>query len=79
LITVQCLNECTYDLRTYYAPEIDVAGNFQTTYRWGGHSTTILKYDIPEFSSKGLTEQMEIRIEPEGDYKYLTAHISFDD
>lgn len=56
LITVQCLNECTYDLRTYYAQEVDVAGNDRAVYRWGGHSTNILKYEIPEFSTQGLTE-----------------------
>jgi len=37
-----------------------------------------LRFDIPEASSAGLTESIDIRIEPEGDYRYLEAYISFD-
>ena len=71
------MNECQYDLRTYYAPEIDITNASREVYRWGGHSSNILKYSIPLISDYGTTEQIDIRIEPEGDYKYLEAYISF--
>ena len=77
LITVHCRNECKYDLRSYYTPEIDITNANRKVKRWGGHSTAVLKFDIPRFSLEGVTEAIDIRIEPEGDYKYLEAYISF--
>lgn len=79
LVTVYCRNECDYDLRTYYAPEIDISNAKRSVKRFGGHSSNILKYFIPEFSSGGLTDTIDIRIEPEGDYKYLEVYVSFDE
>ena len=64
-------------MRSYYAPEIDITNTHRKVERWGGHSTAVLKFNIPTFSLVGVTEAVDIRIEPEGDYKYLEAYISF--
>ena len=76
LITVYCRNECEYDLRTFYAPLENINGANRRIFRWGGHSTAVLSYDIPSITTS-IVEEIDIRIEPEGDYKYIEAHISF--
>ena len=47
-----CLEECTYDLRSYYVTEYDLAQNDQSTFRWNGTSTNILK---DRFAAKKAT------------------------
>jgi len=77
-ITVRCNNECVYDLRTYYAREEDITDKQGEVYRWGGHSSAYLTYYIAEFTGAGATERIEIKFEPEGNYKYIDVFISFD-
>ena len=70
------MNECSYDLKAYYAREFELEDGERTTYRWGGHVTNIVKYTVPEVTSSGETEKFEILIEPEVDYKYLEVYLS---
>ena len=77
-VTIHCMNECTYDLRPYYAKEFNLTDSERTVFRWGGHSTNILKYKVPENTAYGATEKFEISIEPESDYKYIEAYLSHD-
>ena len=75
-ITIACMNECTYDLRAYYANEFELVDGERMVFRWGGHVTNILKYKVPETTSIGLTEKFEILIEPEVDYKFIEVFLS---
>ena len=52
-ITIACMNECTYDLRAYYANEYELIEGERMVFRWGGHVTNILKYKVPETTSIG--------------------------
>ena len=54
-ITIACMNECTYDLRAYYANEYELIDGERMVFRWGGHVTNILKYQVPENTSIGAT------------------------
>ena len=75
-ITVACMNECTYDLRAYYAQEFELNESERMVFRWGGHVTNILKYKVPEVTSIGETQKFEIRVEPEVDYKFIDVFLS---
>lgn len=77
LITVRCLNECSYDLRSFWSVEQDISNTKRKVHRWGGHSSAILSFYVPVFSNSGVTESVDIRIEPEGDYKYMEVYVSF--
>ena len=56
VISVFCMEECTFDLKAYYAPEIELQERKRQTYRWGGHSTAMLKYYVPKLSGEGFTD-----------------------
>ena len=77
-ITVFCMNECTYDLRPYYAEEYDLEDGERMVFRWGGHVTNILRYLVPDYTDIGATYKFEISLEPEIDYKYLEVYVSHD-
>ena len=72
------MQECTFDLRAYYAPEIELIGEkYRTNLRWGGHSTAILKYFIPKLSGEGgYTDSYNIKIEPEKRYTMVDTYVS---
>lgn len=70
------MNECTYDLRAYYANEFELIDGERMVFRWGGHVTNILKYKVPETTSIGTTQKFEILIEPEVDYKFIEVFLS---
>lgn len=44
-------------------------------FRWGGHVTNILRYQVPD---DGLVDKFEIKIEPEVDYKFIEVYVSHD-
>ena len=77
-ITIACMNECTYDLRAYYANEFELEEGERMVFRWGGHSTNILKYKVPDVTEVGATQKFEISMHPEVDYKYIEAYLSHD-
>ena len=52
------MNECQYDLKMYYAREFDLNDDERTIYRWGGHVTNILKYNIPDLTASGETKKI---------------------
>jgi hypothetical protein len=65
-IVVVCREECTYDLKSYYATEYNLNQNSQTPYRWNGTSTNILKYSVPKSTSSGAsTGRWKITIDPQ--------------
>ena len=70
------MNECTYDLRAFYANEFELIDGERMVFRWGGHVTNILKYKVPETTSIGTTQKFEILIEPEVDYKFIEVFLS---
>jgi hypothetical protein len=65
-IVIMCKKECTYNLRTYYVTEYDLAQNAETPFRWNGTSTNILKYSVPRTTSSGAsTSRWTVKIDPE--------------
>lgn len=77
-ITIACMNECSYDLRAYYAQEFELSDSERMVFRWGGHVTNILKYRVPETTSIGETQKFEVLVEPEVDYKFIEVFLSHD-
>lgn len=75
-ITVFCMEECTFDLRAFYAPEIELNNLERTNLRWGGHSTALLKYFVPYLSGEGFTDAVVIFIEPERPFSIVEAFVS---
>ena len=75
-ITVRCINECTYDLRSYSAREYEVVDGERTLFRWGGHATNIVKYKVLDTSSNGPTQKFDIHVEPEVDYQFVQVFLS---
>ena len=61
-ITVFCMQECTFELRAYYAPELELKERERMTFRWGGHSTAMLKYYVPKLSGEGFTDSYTIKV-----------------
>jgi len=80
-ITVFCMRECDYSIRAYYAEEVEVAELARTTYRWGGHSTALVKFKIPLMSKKegSRTQGIEVRFQPERPYSQVDVFVSYDD
>ena len=72
-ITVHCMNECSYDVRPFFANEHELKESERQAFRFGGHMTQILKYTVPDMAS---AEQFVIQIEPEVDYRYLEVYLS---
>ena len=70
------MRECTFDLKAFYAPEIELVDKRRTSYRWGGHSTAFLKYYIPYLSGEGFTDSFSIKIEPERPFSIVDVFIS---
>jgi len=75
-ITIHCMNECTFDLKMSYASDLELEDSERTLFRWGGHSTNILRYKVPNTTSAGLTKKFEILVAPEVDYKYMEVYLS---
>jgi len=75
-ITISCMNACHYDLRMFYAREFEIADSERTLYRWGGHSTVLLKYKVPSTSSSGSVRKFEINFAPEVDHKFMEVYLS---
>ena len=70
------MKECTFDLRAYYAPEIELGDNERKAFRWGGHSTAVLKYFVPYLSGEGFTDSISITVEPERPYSIIEVFLS---
>ena len=78
-VTVRCVKECLFDIKMNYAREYRLNEAKRQIYRWGGHETNILRYQVPEKLGPLLeTQKFEIFIEPEVDYKNIEVHISHD-
>lgn len=75
-VTIFCKKQCNYELKAFYAPEIELVNERRMTFRWGGHSTAILKYYVPELSGEGRTDSFNIDIEPEKPYVDVKAYFS---
>ena len=75
-ITIRCMNECTYDLKQFYAQEFNLTDSERMVYRWGGHVTNILKFRVPATTATGVTNKFEILVEPEVDYKHIEVYLS---
>lgn len=75
-ITISCMNACDYDLRMFYAREFEIADSERTLYRWGGHSTVIVKYKVPTTSSSGAIRKFDINFAPEVDHKFMEVYLS---
>ena len=70
------MNECTYDLKQFYAQEFNLTDSERKVYRWGGHVTNILKFRVPATTATGVTNKFEILVEPEVDFKYIEVYLS---
>lgn len=63
-------------MRMFYAREFEIADSERTLYRWGGHSTVILKYKVPENTSTASVRKFLIDFAPELDHKYMEVYLS---
>ena len=71
------MQECTFDLRAFYAPEVELRDRERQQFRWGGHSTAMLKYYVPKLSGEGFTDSYSIKIEPERPYSIVDVYVSY--
>jgi len=77
-ITIACIDDCTYSLRSYYVDEYELDNNSRTTFSWIGHSTNILKYQIPSSADSAETKSISLDLVAEGDYRYIEVFMSHD-
>lgn len=78
-ITVACMKQCTYDIKSYYSPEYVLEDSVKTPFRWNGTSTTVLRYDVPRLSQTGgLTNRVRIVISPEAKFEQIRVVFSSD-
>ena len=72
------MQECDYSIRAYYAEEVEVPELERTTYRWGGHSTALVKFKIPLMSKKegSRTQSVEVKFQPERPYSLVDVFVS---
>ena len=60
-----------------YAEEFELVDLERTVFRWGGHSTSIIKYKVPSAVSLGTPTSFDISLHPEVDYKYMEVFLSY--
>lgn len=77
-IVVMCNEACTYDLKSYYVTEYDLAQNDKQTFRWNGTSTNILKYTVPRTTASGAnTGRWTLQVDPEYKFEEFSVYLSF--
>lgn len=77
-IGVTCARACSYKLRIWFTPTVDLTTSNRRQIRFAAYSTYILKYTIPEEVRQESVTSVEIYVQPEHDYTKLDMYLSLD-
>ena len=77
-IGIACTRACSYKLRIWFTPTVDLTTSNRRQLRFAAYSTYILKYVVPDNILEEITRSVEIYVQPEHQYTQLDLLLSLD-